>query len=219
MIKILHFDKQIIVCEKPRGILSQADASRARNLPDILKEQTGSYYIEAVHRLDRPVGGVMVYARSKKAAAILCEDVKNHSFEKEYLAVIHGKPEENSAELRDFLFKDRQRCKSYVVKTMRKGAKEAILSYEVLETVGDLSLIKVKLKTGRTHQIRVQFSSRNMPLVGDEKYGGAADKCNIALFSHKIKFSHPQTKKPLEFVLYPENVYPFNKFKTLKTEG
>ena len=213
MIKTLYFDKQIVVCEKPVGILSQGDSSGAKNLPDILKKETNSYYIEAVHRLDRPVGGVMVYARSKQAAGTLSTDIKNRKFEKEYLAVVHGKPEDASGTYRDFLFKDTKHCKSYVVKTERKGAKEAILHYEVLDTQGDLSLVKIRLETGRTHQIRVQFSSRGMPLVGDEKYGGAADKCNIALFSHKIAFLHPKTKKELEFSLDPPNTFPWNKFK------
>lgn len=216
MIKTYHFDKQIIVCEKPVGILSQADSSRARNVPEILKEETKSYYVEAVHRLDKPVGGVMVYARSKKAAAVLSEDVKCRRFHKEYFAVVHGCPEDDSGEYRDFLFKDRKNRKSYVVKTERKGAKEAILTYEVIEKLGDLTLVKVELQTGRTHQIRVQFSSRNMPLVGDEKYGGAADKCPIALYSHKIGFNHPQTKKYMEFSAYPPNAYPWQKFSYFK---
>lgn len=216
MIKTFYFDKDIIVCEKPAGILSQADSSHARNLPEILKNETGSYYVEAVHRLDRPVSGVMVYARNKRAAAVLSEAVKSRSFEKEYLAVVHGCPETPSGTYTDYLFKDRQHCKSYVVKTLRKGAKEAVLDYEVLETSGDLTLVKIRLGTGRTHQIRVQFSSRNMPLVGDEKYGGAADKCNIALYSHKLAFLHPRTKKRLEFSSMPPSVYPFNKFSYFK---
>lgn len=213
MIKTLYFDKQIIVCEKPAGILSQGDSSGARNLPDILKKETGSYYVEAVHRLDKPVGGVMVYARSKSAAGALSKDIKEHRFEKEYLAVVHGRPESENGTYKDFLFRDKVRCKSFVVKTERKGAKEAVLDYEVLATENDLSLVKIRLQTGRTHQIRVQFSHRGMPLVGDERYGGAADKCSIALYSHRIAFSHPKTGKPIEFTLTPPNTYPWNKFK------
>lgn len=218
MIKTYYFDKQIVVCEKPVGILSQGDESRGRNLPDVLKNETGSYYIETVHRLDRPVGGVMVYARSKKAAGILCEDVKARRFDKEYYAVVHGCPEESAGVMRDFLFKDRERCKSFVVKSDRKGAKEAILNYEVIETTGELTLVKIKLVTGRTHQIRVQFSSRGMPLVGDGKYGGAKDRCDIALHSHKIGFTHPKTRKYMEFFSTPPNAYPWQKFEFFKKQ-
>ena len=217
MINVLHFDKQIIVCEKPAGILSQADSSGAKNLPEILKKETHSYYVEAVHRLDKPVGGVMVYARQKEAAGILSSALKERRMHKEYLAVVHGKPEEDKGTMKDFLYRDAKHCKSYVVKSERRGAKEAILTYEVLDTIGSgkdtLSLVKIELMTGRTHQIRVQFSSRQMPLVGDERYGGAADKCNIALFSHKIGFTHPKTRENMEFSLLPPKTYPWNIFK------
>ncbi|MBR3594195.1 MAG: RluA family pseudouridine synthase [Clostridia bacterium] len=217
MIKVLHFDKQIIVCEKPAGILSQADSSGARNLPEVLKKETNSYYVEAVHRLDKPVGGVMVYARSKPAAGILSAAVKEHRMQKTYLAVVHGRPEHDSGTYKDFLYRDAKHCKSYVVKSERKGAKEAILHYEVLDSAKSgsetLSLVKIELETGRTHQIRVQFSSRQMPLVGDERYGGAADKCPIALFSHRIAFSHPKTRENMEFSLCPPKVFPWNNFK------
>ncbi len=217
MINVLHFDKQIIVCEKPSGILSQADSSGAKNLPEVLKRETNSYYVEAVHRLDKPVGGVMVYARQREAAGILSTAVKERRMKKEYLAVIHGMPENEKGTMRDFLYRDAKHCKSYVVKRERKGAKEAILHYEVISSkkCGNeiLSLVKIELETGRTHQIRVQFSSRQMPLVGDERYGGAADKCSIALFSHKIAFTHPKTRKDMEFSLLPPKIFPWNKFE------
>lgn len=216
MIKTYYFDKHIIVCEKPVGVLSQADASHAKNLPDILKSETGSYYVEAVHRLDRPVGGVMVYARNKKAAAALSGDVKKRNFFKEYYAVVHGSPKEESGQWRDFLYKDRKLCKSFAVKTERKGAKEAVLEYEVIEKAEDLALVRVRLLTGRTHQIRVQFSSRGMPLVGDGKYGGAKDRCNIALFCRKIGFRHPQSGRYMEFESEPPNAFPWQKFEFFK---
>ncbi len=217
MINVIHFDKQIIVCEKPAGILSQADSSGAKNLPEVLKKETNSYYVEAVHRLDKPVGGVMVYARQREAAGILSTAVKERRMKKEYLAVVHGVPAETKGTMKDYLYRDAKHCKSYVVKRERKGAKEAVLNYEVLATkqLGNetFSLVKVELLTGRTHQIRVQFSSRQMPLVGDERYGGAADKCNIALFSHKIEFAHPKTREILEFSLNPPKIFPWNKFE------
>lgn len=203
---ILHFDKDLIVCIKPVGILSQADESRAANLPDLLKKQTNSYTVETVHRLDRPVGGVMVYARNRKAAASLIRDIASDRWYKEYYAVVAGCPEAPSGTWRDLLFKDSAKCKSYVVKTERKGAKEAILDYEVLgsakrdgETV---SLVRVILHTGRTHQIRVQFSSRGMPLVGDGKYGSRIN-APLALWSHQIGFTHPRTGQEMRFTAEP----------------
>lgn len=214
-IEILHFDKDVIVCIKPVGILSQGDASGNLNLPDVLKKQTNSYYVEVVHRLDRPVGGVMVFARNKKAAAKLTEDVKNRNFGKEYYAIVSGRPEQDSGTLTDWLFKDKINCKSFVVKSERKGAKEAILDYETLNSKetkdGLLSKIKIRLHTGRTHQIRVQFSSRKMPLVGDGKYGSKIN-CGLALWSHKIAFTHPKTKQLMEFTAEPPTSYPWNQF-------
>lgn len=214
-IEILHFDKDVIVCIKPIGILSQGDASGNVNLPDILKKQTNSYYVEVVHRLDRPVGGVMVFARNKKAAAKLTEDVKNRNFGKEYYAIVSGKPEQDSAMLKDWLYKDKINCKSYVVKGERKGAKEAILEYETIASKttkdGLLSKVKVKLHTGRTHQIRVQFSSRKLPLVGDGKYGSKINS-DLSLWSHKIAFTHPKTKQLMEFTSEPPRTYPWNQF-------
>ncbi len=215
-IEILHFDKDIIVCIKPVGILSQGDESGDKNLPEILKKQTNSYYVEVVHRLDRPVGGVMVFARNKKAAGKLSEDVKNRKFSKEYYAVVSGKPEEASGNMTDYLFKDKKMCKSYVVKSERKGSKIAVLDYETAGTVkteqGEISKVKIKLGTGRTHQIRVQFSSRKMPLVGDGKYGSKINS-GLALWSHKIGFAHPKTGHYLEFTAEPDNsIFPWNRF-------
>ena len=214
-IEILHFDKDVIVCIKPVGILSQGDASGAGNLPDILKKQTNSYYVEVVHRLDRPVGGVMVFARNKKAAAKLTEDVKNRNFGKEYYAIVSGRPEKDEDRLIDWLFKDKVHCKSFVVKGERKGAKEAILDYKLIDSKetkdGLLSKVLVKLHTGRTHQIRVQFSSRRMPLVGDGKYGSKINN-DLALWSHKIAFTHPKTKQLMEFTAEPPKNYPWNQF-------
>lgn len=214
-IEILHFDKDVIVCIKPVGVLSQGDASGAVNLPDILKKQTNSYYVEVVHRLDRPVGGVMVFARNKKAAAKLVEDVKNRNFGKEYYAIVSGCPEKKEDTLTDWLFKDKVHCKSFVVKGERKGAKQAVLDYEVLDSKqtkdGLLSKILVHLHTGRTHQIRVQFSSRKLPLVGDGKYGSKVNG-DLALWSHKIVFTHPKTGKLLEFTAEPPKSHPWNQF-------
>ncbi len=219
MIEILHFDKDVIVCIKPFGILSQGDSSGAPNMPDILKKQTNSYYVEVVHRLDRPVTGVMVFPRNKRAAGKLTEDMKNGKFQKEYLAVVKGRPEKDEGMYKDFLYKDAKNCKSYTVKTLRKGAKEAVLEYKVLGSAvidnTECSLVKIKLHTGRTHQIRVQFSSRGMPLLGDGKYGSQID-CPIALMSHIIGFTHPKCKKEMTFTCPMLKTFPWNKFMGIK---
>jgi 23S rRNA pseudouridine1911/1915/1917 synthase len=157
----------------------------------------------AVHRLDREVSGVMVYAKTPTAAAELSRQVADRSFKKEYLALVEGVPEEPSATLSDLLFKDSRKNKSFVVNRKRAGVKEAKLSYE---TVGDRdgkSLVKIELHTGRTHQIRVQFSSRKMPVLGDGKYGSSVREKEIALASYRIKFKHPRTKESMEFSQLP----------------
>ena len=190
MIKILYSNKNIIICIKPFGVLSQKDAKGEEGLPEILAAQTGCKTIYPVHRLDRPVGGVMIYAKNSKTAAALSAE---NAFEKTYLAIVSGRPEVESGILSDYLYKDGAKGKSFVVAKERKGCKYAELEYEVLDTKeteqGALSLVKVKLHTGRTHQIRVQFASRGMPLVGDGKYGSRIKSENIGLWSHKIEIN------------------------------
>lgn len=219
--EILYFDKDIIVALKPSGILSQGDSSGMRNMPELLKKQTGSYYVEAVHRLDRPVSGVMVFARNKKAAGKLSADFANGMTDKEYLAVVAGRPENDVGVFKDYLFKDTAHCKSYTVKTLRRGAKEASLEYSTagISAAGGqtVSLVKIKLHTGRTHQIRVQFSSRGMPLLGDGKYGSRID-CPLALISRRLSFRHPSTGKRLEFFCPVPNTFPWNLFKSVDTD-
>lgn len=204
--EILYEDKWIVVCIKPSGVLSE-EFGRGKCMPELLKKQTGAYKIGVVHRLDKPASGVMVYSKNRQASAELSKAIARREFVKEYLCVVSGVPETPSGEMRDFLFRDSNKNKSYVVKTLRKGAKEALLSYETLETVKSdgkgLSLVKVKLATGRTHQIRVQFSSRGMPLYGDSKYGGtAADE--LALFSFRLCFRHPVTGDTIDITHIPE---------------
>lgn len=200
--EILYEDSSVIVVIKPQGILSQSDKKGGESMVTILSEHTGGE-IYPVHRLDKETGGVMVYAKTKKAAAKLSGDISEHRFYKEYLALVHGVPEENSGTLCDLLFHDRAKNKSYVAKRERKGVKKAELYYEVLETKEkdgeNYSLLRVVLHTGRTHQIRVQFSHRKMPLSGDRKYG-AQDGCkNLGLLAAKLKFFHPETGEILEF--------------------
>lgn len=205
-IKIIYSDEHIVVCQKPVGIVSE-ETSDHTGLADLLRP-TPNGYIGVVHRLDRGVGGVMVYAKSRLAAARLSTAVQTHTFKKEYLAVVHGTPLKPADRLQDLLFHDRIKNKTFVVDRARRGVKEAILDYEVIKTsehttLGALSLLRIALLTGRTHQIRVQFSSRGMPLVGDGKYG-AHDRCDIMLFCHRLTFPHPVSGKEMSFSLDPE---------------
>lgn len=195
--EILYSDDYIVVCIKPVGILSQADSNGQKSMITELSALYGCE-IYPLHRLDKGVSGVMVYAKTKFAASELSRDIAEHRFEKEYLAVVKGKPDE-SGEMVDLLFKDSRKNKSYVVKRMRKGVKEAKLEYTLLKTDGQKSLVRVLLHTGRTHQIRVQFSSRKMPLLGDKKYGGSTDFEDIALLSYRLTFKHPKTRQEMVY--------------------
>lgn len=196
--EILYSDNHIVVCIKPIGVLSQADMGGGESMLTMLKDIFGGE-IYPLHRLDKGVSGVMVYARTKLAASELSRDIAEHRFKKEYLAVVNGTPEP-SGEMVDLLFKDSKKNKSFVVNRIRKGVKEARLTYDLIKSDGEKSLVKILLDTGRTHQIRVQFSSRKMPLLGDKKYGGNDEYKNIALFSYKLTFNHPKTKEPLVFI-------------------
>lgn len=188
---ILYEDPHLLLVEKPVGIPAQeADGDC---VPRRLADQ--GYAVKVVHRLDKPTGGVMVYARSDKAAAKLSALVGEHDqFCKTYLAVVQGCPAEPSDSLTDWLYHDVRLNKSYTVNRPRKGVREAKLTYTVLETVttdeGVFSLVQVQLHTGRTHQIRVQFASRKMPLYGDTRYGGVKSH-TLGLWSHQLTFPHP----------------------------
>lgn len=195
--EILYSDDYIVACIKPVGILSQADTGGGESMITELSKMYGCE-IYPLHRLDKGVSGIMVYAKTKFAASKLSQDIVNHRFKKEYLAVVNGTPQE-SGEMVDLLFKDSRKNKSYVVNRMRKGVKQASLEYELLKTNGQKSLVRVLLHTGRTHQIRVQFASRKMPLLGDKKYGGNSDYENIALLSYRLSFNHPKTKEEMIF--------------------
>ncbi len=206
--EILFEDKYIVVCIKPTGLLSQADSKGAESMITRLEQITGSQ-IFPLHRLDREVGGVMVYAKTKAAAAKLSTDIAQNNFKKEYIALVHGKPEAPQGVMKDLLFKDSSRNKSYVVRRERKGVKAASLQYELIRTTssvyGELSSVSVILHTGRTHQIRVQFSSRGMSLAGDRKYGARDEFGSIGLWSYKITFNHPKTNEQMCFNKAPDN--------------
>lgn len=199
--EILFEDKDVIVAIKERGLLSEENSKP--NMVTHLKEHTKGE-IFPVHRLDKDVGGVMVYAKTKKAASELSKQAGDRTMEKTYLAVLHGAPEGKSGILEDLLFFDKGKNKSFTVKKERKGVKKALLSYNVLNEKAELSLVEVKLMTGRTHQIRVQFASRKMPLVGDRRYGAKDDSKIIALWSKEISFIHPAKGERMSFQNLPQ---------------
>ncbi len=208
MIDILFENSDFVVCVKPIGIASQNDKSD--DMVKILSQQTTSQ-IFPVHRLDTAVGGTMVFAKNSKTAALLSKQVSDGNFKKSYIAVVSGKPEEKNGTFEDLLFKDSSKNKSYVVKRERKGVKKAKLEYELLSSNNDMSLVSVLLHTGRSHQIRVQFASRKMPLIGDGKYGSRDNRCTVALWSSKISFYY--NSKELSFCSEPnKHNFPWNLF-------
>ncbi len=215
MPRILYKDDHLIIIEKPSGVLSQVDASGGDSIPKLLEAQ--GLTVKPVHRLDRATGGVMAYALTDVSAAALSALVQDHAqFVKEYLAVVRGCPLEPSGEMQDLLYHDVRKNKSYVVDRKRGGVKSAKLSYEVLATAehdGDIySLVRVRLYTGRTHQIRVQFASRRMPLAGDSRYGGVRT-CPLALWSHRLTFPHPISGEQIDNRSLPDiHAFPWNVF-------
>ena len=206
--EILYCDTDIVVCVKPARVLSTDEPG---GMPELVRQAlgNGNADVRTVHRLDRVVSGLVVLARSAKAASALSEQIRLQKFEKEYQAVIHGHPGEDTGTLRDLLLRNKQERKTYIVTQMEKGVQEAILTYQVLATKNDLTRVRIQLQTGRTHQIRAQFSGRGLPLVGDRKYSLLNDPCEIALWSYRLAFCHPRTGEPMEFVLEPPAEYPW----------
>lgn len=221
---ILYEDNHIIVVEKPFNIPTQEDESKDPDMLNMVKEyvrvrynKPGEAFIGLVHRLDRVAGGVMVFARTSKAASRLSEQIRQRTFQKEYLVVVEGYPSSDSATWTDYLRKDTKTNTVQVVPKHVSGAKEAVLSYDCLESRESLSLLRVNLLTGRPHQIRVQFSSRKHAIFGDGKYGSAyKSKKGIALWSHRISFEHPTKKELMSFELLPPMVAPWELFKVLE---
>ena len=206
--EILYLDADIVVCVKPARVLSTDEPG---GMPELVRQELGDPKadVRTVHRLDRVVSGLMVLARSAQAASELSRQIREDQFEKEYLAVIHGYPQSDSGRLTDLLLRNKPERKTYVVQETGKGVQEAILDYQVLAKNDGLTRVRINLITGRTHQIRAQFSSRDLPLVGDRKYSLNQDECEIALWSHRLAFRHPSTGEPMEFVLEPPAVYPW----------
>ena len=208
--EILYMDDDLLVCIKPARVLSTDEPG---GLPELLRQELGNPKadVRTVHRLDRVVSGLMVLARNAAAASHLSRQIREDRFQKEYLAVVHGIPEDCGT-LTDILMRDKARKMTIVVDQPQKGAQEAILDYELQATTQGMSRVRIDLKTGRTHQIRVQFSSRGMPLVGERKYAVLEDECEIALWSHKIGFDHPKTGQWMEFSKEPPAIYPWSIF-------
>lgn len=215
MLKVLYEDNHIIVVEKPVNIPSQEDKTGDEDMLTIIKaylkekyNKPGDVYLGLVHRLDRPTGGVMVFARTSKAASRLSEQVRNKQIHKKYLAIVDGKMETQSGTFKDYLVKNERTNMSRIATEKDKNAKEAILDYEVVkynEEI-DMSVVKIDLHTGRHHQIRVQFSSRGHSLSGDQKYGTRGRGKQLALWAYSLSFIHPTTKEEMTFEDYPEKV-------------
>ena len=222
---ILHEDNHIIVVLKPQNVPSCEDESKDKDMLTMIKEyikekydKPGNVFVGLVHRLDRPTGGIMVFAKSSKAAARLTEQMKSGDFEKRYYAVVNGKPREEKAVLTHFIKKNAINNMVYVCNETVEGAKKAELDYTLLEEKDDLSLLDVRLHTGRSHQIRVQMSYEGNPLYGDMRYGGEkAKKGKLALWAYYLSFTHPVTKERLVFrVQPPKDETPWNLFDTEK---
>ena len=212
---ILYSDNRIIVCLKPAGIVSTDEPG---GLPELLRAELGDAHacVRTVHRLDQVVGGVMVLARSREAARRLSGQVEAHQFCKEYLAVLEGVPDAESGCLHDLLHRDRAQKKTFITNVSDRDSREAILHYRLLDSRDGLSLVRIRLETGRTHQIRAQFSGRGLPLVGDRKYGAAHDLGNsIALWSRLLAFRHPQTDAAVTFSALPSRAFPWDIFPCL----
>ncbi len=211
MIEILYNDKHLAFCIKPQGVTSEVDG-----MVKLLSDQL-SCTVYPVHRLDKSVGGVMVYAKDSATAAKLSMQFSSHETEKTYLCVIKGKPSDESATLKDLLYKDIRTNKTFVVDRPRKGVKEASLEYKTIASAdsddGLLSLLRVKLHTGRSHQIRVQFASRKLPLLGDVRYGGKRQGLDVWLWSYSLAVTHPVTNERIKYTVPPPDLYPWNIFR------
>lgn len=218
---IIYEDNHIIVVIKPQNVSVQADDSKDEDLLNAIKNfikirdnKPGNVFVGLVHRLDRPTGGVMVFAKTSKAARRLTKEIQDKAMSKKYLCVVNGTPQLASDRLTTYLKKDETNNTVRIVPMLENGAKQAILDYQVLESAGGYSLIEVNLVTGRSHQIRVQMSSQlHCPIYGDFKYGDDKHKSNLALWAYELSFVHPVTKENMKFVVAPDdNCIAFKRF-------
>lgn len=219
--QILYEDNHIIVAVKPPNVPSQADSSKDADFLSAVKEyvkikysKPGETFLGLVHRLDRPCGGVMVFARTSKAAARLNDAIKSYGFDKRYLAIVKETPNLKKDDvLKNYIIKDRQRNTSRVTNMEEKGAKYAELNYKTVEVKEERALVEIQLKTGRPHQIRVQMAHIGAPLEGDYRYGGSKG-VNLALWAYALKFTHPVKKEVMQFCVPPPNYSPWNYFNS-----
>lgn len=218
---VLHEDNHIIVVVKPQNIPTQEDSTGDVDLLTMIKnyikvkyDKPGDAFVGMVHRLDRPTGGVMVFARTSKAASRLCEQIQSGEFEKRYLAVTVGHPRDRRGRLENYLVKDEASNTVRIAPAMVEGAKKAILDYNVLEVNDKISLIDIKLVTGRSHQARVQMMGQGCPIFGDAKYGGdsLAKGHKLALWAYSLRFLHPVTKQIMVFKVFPPETTPWKFF-------
>lgn len=219
-IDVIYEDNHIIVANKPFSIPTQEDESKDMDMLRIIKgyikekyNKPGDVFIGLLHRLDRVSGGVMVFARTSKAASRLSEQIRKKKVSKTYLTVVEGILESKEGKMIDYLLKDKEKNKVKSVDSQTKNSKEAILQYKVLDEKDNMSLVEVNLITGRSHQIRVQFSSRGFPILGDMKYGSKNPReKSIALWSNSLSFEHPTLKETMKFESNPPKEYPWNLF-------
>lgn len=218
-IPILFEDNHLLVVEKPVNIPVQEDQSRSKDLLTLLKEdikirykKPGNVYLGLVHRLDRPVGGAMVFAKTSKSASRLSDTLRRQAIDRRYLAIVRGKPKKPQAFLEHYLIKDSKKNQVFTTTASNKNAKKAILDYEVLGSKEGFSLLAVKLHTGRSHQIRVQLSASGFPLYGDQKYGAQVNKVGqqIALWAHELTFKHPTKDEEVSVTSQPPSEYPWS---------
>lgn len=207
--ELIYQDDDIVAAIKPARVLSTDEPG---GMPDLVRKALGDPKadVRTVHRLDRVVSGLMVLARNAQAASELSRQIREDEFQKEYLAVIHGHPVKPADRLCDLLERNKAERKTYVVTQPAKGVQEAILDYQTLAQTEDLTRVRIQLVTGRTHQIRAQFSSRDLPLVGDRKYSLNNDECEIALWSYRLAFRHPKTCELMDFTHEPPDCYPWS---------
>ncbi len=218
-LEVLYEDNHIIVVHKPSGVPSQEDSSGDKDMLTMVKEyikqkynKPGNVFVGLVHRLDRPTGGVMVFAKNSKSAARLSEAIKSHEVDKTYFAIVNGGFSSTSGRLVNYLKKDEKNNKVQIVPQTEEGAKRAELDYKVLAKNQNHSLVKIKLYSGRGHQIRVQLANIKCPIVGDNKYGNA-EKVMLNLYAVELSFVHPTTKQKMVFKVFPpEEAFAWNEF-------